>query len=350
MREAAFPQLPIWLRAEHGGDLSAAQLAYPQAPEPWLDLSTGINPYSYPCTDVPPGCLTKLPDASELLALEAAAAKAYGAPAHAQIVAAPGTQAIINWLPRLRPARTAGILGFTYSEFARCWAANGAAVTIAAEPAALQHRDVAIIVNPNNPDGRLVSVRELLGLAEALDAHGSLLIIDEAFIDFELGASIVSRMPERGMLVLRSFGKTFGLPGLRLGFAIAPATIAVKLRAALGPWPVSGPAITIGTRALPDSEWLAAARQRLEPDIAAVDAILAAAGFEFVGGTTLFRLVAHNKAQFIYQQLAHAGILSRRFAARPNWLRFGIPASRADRARLRTALGLGPHHSTIDLA
>jgi cobalamin biosynthesis protein CobC len=340
MREASC-SFQISLQAEHGGDLSAARLSYPQAPEPWLDLSTGVNPYSYPCGDVPAGCLTKLPDAGELLALGAAASKAYGAPARVQIIAAPGTQAIINWLPRLLAPRKVGILGYTYCEFARHFAANGAEVTIAADLAALRHQDVAIIVNPNNPDGRLVCARELCGLAEALDAHGGLLIIDEAFTDFEQGASIVPKMPERGILVLRSFGKTYGLPGLRLGFAIAPAEIAGRLRAALGPWPVSGAAIAIGKKALPDSAWLALTRQRLIADTIALDEILAAAGFDFVGGTKLFRLAAHKKAQVLCERLARAGILTRRFAAKPDWLRFGIPSSQRDRARLRAALGSG---------
>jgi cobalamin biosynthesis protein CobC len=339
MREASCPKFQISLQAEHGGDLSAARLSYPEAPEPWLDLSTGVNPYSYPCDDVLASCLIKLPDASELLSLEAAAAKAYRAPAHKQVVAGPGTQAIINWLPRLFPARRAGILGFTYCEFARHFAANGAEVTIATDLAPLQHQDVAIIVNPNNPDGRLVCARELCGLAEALDARGGLLIVDEAFTDFEQGASIVPKMPERGILVLRSFGKTYGLPGLRLGFAIAPTEIAGRLRAALGPWPVSGAAIAIGKKALPDSAWLALTRQRLIADTVALDEILAAAGFDFVGGTKLFRLAAHKKAQDLCERLARAGILTRRFAAKPDWLRFGIPSSQRDRARLRAALG-----------
>src|ERR1700730_18128074 len=160
MREASFAALPISLLTEHGGDLSAARLAYPQAPQPWLDLSTGVNPYSYPFMELPEECLTRLPDSSGLRGLETAAAKAYRAPAHTEVVAAPGTQAIINWLPRLLPARRVGILGFTYCEHARSWAANGVKVTIVAEPAALQNQDVAIIVNPNNPDGRLVAVQD----------------------------------------------------------------------------------------------------------------------------------------------------------------------------------------------
>lgn len=325
--------------AGHGGGLLAARQAYPQAPEPWLDLSTGVSPYAYPFERLPKEIFTRLPEPEEVYALEATAKHAYQAPRHAEVVAAPGTQAIINWLPRLATARRVGILGFTYCEHARRWDESGAYVVEAVELAALKGKDVAIVVNPNNPDGRVIPPSELLELAGALASRGGLLIIDEAFADF-LGpaASLAPVLPSRGAVVLRSFGKTYGLPGLRLGFAIAPRPIAEKLRVALGPWPVSGPAIAAAEKALLDAQWLAAARARLEKDAAALDRILAEAGLARVGGTPLFRLVGHKNAQRIFDHLAGAGILVRRFAARPDWLRFGILAQEKDRARLRAAL------------
>jgi cobalamin biosynthetic protein CobC len=341
MDEAPRPECSLASQTEHGGDLSAARLAYPQAPEPWLDFSTGVNPYLYPFGVLPDECLARLPDLEALRALEAAAAQAYRVPAHAEVVAAPGTQAIINWLPRILPARHAGILGFTYFEHARSWAASGAIVTLAEELSGLEDKDVAIVVNPNNPDGRLIAAQDLHGLAAVLSKRAGLLIVDEAFADFvEAGASIVPDMRARGVIVLRSFGKAYGLPGLRLGFAIAPSEIAAKLRSALSPWPVSGAAIAIGTRALLDTKWLEVTRARLMVDAAALDKILAAAGFAFLGGTPLFRLVRHEKAQLWFERLAQSGILARRFEARPDWLRFGIIASDAHRMRLCAALGL----------
>jgi cobalamin biosynthesis protein CobC len=329
------------IHAGHGGNLLAARRAYPLAPEPWLDLSTGVNPYAYPFGCPPQESLARLPEPEELFSLETAAAKAYQAPIHADVIAAPGTQAIINWLPRLFPARRVGILGFSYCEHARSWANSGAEVAIVEELAGLQDKDIAIVVNPNNPDGRLVSARDLLTLAKTLASHDGLLIADEAFIDFlEPGASAVPDLPLHGALVLRSFGKTFGLPGLRLGFAIASNPIAKKVRSALGPWPVSGLAITIGTKALLDGGWLEATRARLMADADALDAILAAAGFASVGRSPLYRLVEHTGAQGSFERLANAGILVRRFAERPGWLRFGIVASDANRLRLSVALAV----------
>ena len=119
------------------------------------------------------------------------------------------------------------------------------------------------------------------------------------------------------MMVLRSFGKAYGLPGLRLGFAIASQDLAEKLRAALGPWPVSGAAIAIGSKALMDEAWLAAARTHLVAQASALDKLLSSAGFDLVGGSVLFRLVEHRDAQVLFERLAESGILVRRFEARP---------------------------------
>ncbi len=333
--------MPELLLAEHGGDLFAARRAYPQAPEPWLDLSTGVNPYAYPFVPPPIESFTRLPQPEELRALEAAAAMAYRARTPAEVVAAPGVQAIINWLPHLVPARRVGILGVSYCEHARSWATSGAEPTVVDDISGLEDKDIAIVVNPNNPDGRLVAAADLRALGAVLGKHGGLLIIDEAFVDFlEPGASAAPDAAESGGVVLRSFGKTYGLPGLRLGLAIASKPLADKLRDALGPWPVSGAAITIGSTALTDAAWLAATRARLHADAKALDKMLAAAGFAPVGGNPLFRLVRHEDAQGWFDRLAKAGVLVRRFEARPAWLRFGIANSDADKMRLCAALGL----------
>lgn len=328
-------------RQAHGGDLSAARQAFPCAPEPWLDLSTGVNPYCYPFSPPSAESSTRLPDAPGLAALEAAARTAYGASRDAEIVAAPGTQAIINWLPHLFPARRVGILGFTYFEHFSAWRASGAATSIVNDLDGFGDKDVGVIVNPNNPDGRLIARDDLRGLAESFRERGKLLIIDEAFADFlEPGVSLAPELPRSGALVLRSFGKTFGLPGLRLGFAIAPRDMALKLRAAFGCWPISGAAIAIGAQALADSPWFEAARERLKGDAAALDAILKSAGFELYGGSPLFRLAAAPDAGRRFKALAGAGIWVRRFDARPDWLRLAIPGRESDRDRLRRALGV----------
>jgi cobalamin biosynthetic protein CobC len=326
----------------HGGNLSAARLRFANAPQPWLDLSTGINPIPYPVGELPPQAWTRLPDAASIRSLESAAALAYRARDPAMVVASPGEQALIQLLPRLLPARRVGILGFTYAEHEACWRASGAEVEIVEEIAALGAFDVAVIVNPNNPDGRLAGLDELSELAASLARKGGQLVVDEAFMDAEERAfSLVPALPTSGALVLRSFGKLYGLAGLRLGFAVAPFALASTIRRALGPWAVSGAAVEIGGRAFADEMWRRAAATRLAADAARLDAMLLGAGFTVIGGTTLFRLVRHAQASEWFERFGRAGILVRPFPARPKWLRFGLPGTEADWQRLEAALRLG---------
>jgi cobalamin biosynthetic protein CobC len=336
---SGFPEDRGCTAVYHGGDVAAAKLRFANAPQPWLDLSTGINPVPYPVGELSSEAWTRLPDPASIHSLEAAAALAYGARDPTMAVASPGEQALIQLLPRLIPARRVGILGFTYAEHEACWRSVGAKVETVAEIAALRAFDVAVIVNPNNPDGRLVQPDALLELATALSRQNGLLIVDEAFMDVEDGArSLVPTLPAAGVLVLRSFGKLYGLAGLRLGFAVAPLELASTIRRALGPWAVSGAAIEIGRRALADSRWRRETIFRLAADAARLDALLLGLGFDLIGGSSLFRLVHHVQAPRWFDRLGASGILVRPFPARPNWLRFGLPGSEVDWQRLEAAL------------
>jgi cobalamin biosynthetic protein CobC len=319
----------------HGGNLGAAKRLFPHAPEPWIDLSTGINPVPYPVGAVSSDAWTRLPDAGPL---EHAARLAYGVRSSAGVVAAAGAQALIQLLPVVFPARTVGVLGFTYQEHEAAWRAAGAQVTVVPALADLAAFDVAVVVNPNNPDGRICAPAELADVAEALARRGGRLVVDEAFVDL-LGRdrSLVPGLPA-GAIVLRSFGKAYGLAGVRLGFAVASAEDCARLRAALGPWSVSGPAIEIARRALEDSEWLACAGVRLQQEAARLDRLLMTAGFDVVGGTPLFRLAQREKADAVFSQLCRAGILARPFLTRPDWLRLGMPPAHEAWHRLDAAL------------
>ncbi len=322
----------------HGGDLAGARLRFPDAPLPWVDLSTGLNPVPYPVPPLAAAAWARLPDTDALAGLEAAAARAYGVRPEAAVVAAPGTQALIQLLPRLRPAREVAVLGFGYAEHPAVWRAAGARVTVVDDVALLRRADVAVVVNPNNPDGRQVDPADLADLAGALAARGGLLVVDEAFADvMDPEASLVPRLPAHAV-VLRSFGKAYGLAGLRLGFAITMPERAVGLRRGLGPWPVSGPAIAVASRALADEAWLPDAVRRLRGEAARLDGLFAAARLPVIGGTPLFRLVETPLAGDWFERLGRAGLLVRAFAERPHWLRIGLPGDPPAWDRLRAAL------------
>jgi cobalamin biosynthesis protein CobC len=323
----------------HGGDLSLARRLFPQAPEPFIDLSTGINPRSYPLPPIPPEAFTRLPEASALQRVAELAADAYGAPGAACVVPAPGSQILLPLVAALVSPGHAGILAPGFAGHARSAALANHAVVETATLDELASVNLAVLSNPNNPDGRLVMRQSLLALAAELARRGGLLVVDEAFMDVgPPGASLAGDVEHANIVVLRSFGKFFGLAGLRLGFALTRPDLAADLRTRLGPWAVSGPALTAASVALADKPWASATRVDLAAAAIRLDQILLSAGLEIVGGTSLFRLVHTEHAPQLFDFLGRAGIFVRRFRARPTWLRFGIPGNDEAWNRLRAAL------------
>jgi cobalamin biosynthetic protein CobC len=316
----------------HGGDLGTTRRRFPEAPLPWLDLSTGINPIAYPVEPLPAEAWARLPSRGDEEALCVAAALQFGVRDPSMVVAAPGTQALIQLLPRLFPTSHVSVVGHTYEEHEVSWRRHGHEV-VTVEQLNDASANIVVLVNPDNPTGRLYSPAELR-------ACKATLIVDEAFIDFlPASVSLASDLPGNA-IVLRSFGKAYGLAGLRLGFAIAEPDLAARLREELGPWAVSGPALVIGRAALSDKDWLSAAAARLERDGKWLDEMLAQAGFTLLGGTPLFRLARHDDAPEMIQQLGRHGIHVRAFFLQPDRLRFGLPGSGADFRRLAVALGV----------
>jgi cobalamin biosynthetic protein CobC len=324
---------------QHGGDLADAQVLFVDAPRPWLDLSTGINPRSYPLPCFSMEAWTRLPGKTEEAALRVAAAQYYRAPGPDRVVAAPGTQVLIGLLGYLRPQGRVAVLSPTYAEHAAACARAGHAVRQVTRIQALEDCEIAVVTNPNNPDGRIVQRAELLRLAGVLAKRGGWLVVDEAFADVaDPAISVVPDVDAGGLIVLRSFGKFFGLAGLRLGFAIANLTFAQRISGALGPWAVAGPALATGSRALADTAWIADTRRHLTAVSAEMDRLLAVAGLSVLGGTDLFRLIESENAPQWFNRLGRAGIYVRRFADQPRWLRFGLPGNEEALARLAAAL------------
>jgi len=237
----------------------------------------------------------------------------------------------------------AAVLAPTYAEHGRVAELAGHTVVEVAEVGQLADARIAIVVNPNNPDGRVVAKDALLALADRLRRRGGLLVVDEAFMDVAPeGASLSAQAEHDNIVVLRSFGKFYGLAGLRLSFAIAAPSIAARIAAALGPWPVSGAALAIGAEALADTAWKTATRASLAEAALRLDVLLAEAGLEIVGGTSLFRLARTKEAAQLFQHLGENGILVRRFAEHPSWLRFGLPGGETEWERLHKAMASRP--------
>jgi cobalamin biosynthetic protein CobC len=324
---------------KHGGDLGEAIAQFGGAAEGWLDLSTGISPWAWPIPALSDDVWQRLPAHSDEAALIEAARDHYHVAHGTGIALAAGTQALIQMLPHVMPAGAIAVAATTYSEHAVSFARarhDIVALDMSGDlPAGATH---AVIVNPNNPDGRITGRAAILAAARELARRDGWLIIDEAFADVEPACSSIDLCSEQPIVVLRSFGKFFGLAGLRLGFAIARQDIVDKIAAALGPWPVSGPALVIARAALSDRQWAAPTRERLQRQASRLDALLTRAGLDVVGGTSLFRLAHHNDAATIHAALARRHIWTRKFAHATDLLRFGLPGDDAALGRLATAL------------
>lgn len=314
---------------DHGGDIDRAAGRFGTGD--WIDLSTGINRRPWPAAPLTAHALTALPTQADMAALHAAAAARFGCPAE-RILALAGASAAIQLLPQVLMGHRAAVLSPTYNEHAASLAAAGWQVQQVTEPLRLAAADLAVIVNPNNPDGRSFTPSEIAEIA-GMVTH---LVVDESFADARPDLSVAGRLPEN-VTVLRSFGKFWGLAGLRLGFALGAPELLARLAQRAGPWSVSGPAIQIGTAALADNAWHADTVVWLSEAALHLDQIVTP-HWPLVGGTHLFRLYDTPDATAARDRLAGAGIWSRIFPWQPRWLRLGIPGSREEFDRVAAAL------------
>lgn len=321
----------------HGGRLAEARAHFGGAAEDWLDLSSGINPAPWPGGDGLAIDWYSLPDPQDLHELERVAATYFGADP-ALCCAVPGSEIGLRMLARVLglPGRH---LPLSYSTHADAFAGYPAAVQAGTT------RTAFVIANPNNPDGALTPPDHLRALLAGQEADGGWLIVDEAFADCRADWTIADAVRnDRRLIVLRSFGKFFGLAGVRLGFVLAPLAVAEPLRRLLGEWPVCAAALAYGTAAYRDRAWIAARRAALPAQADGLDAVLARHGLAAQGECPLFRLVETDRAQSLFTTLARHHILTRPFPAHPRLLRFGLPASPTDLVRLDAALAdVGAH-------
>ncbi|MCR9087168.1 MAG: threonine-phosphate decarboxylase CobD [Rhodobacteraceae bacterium] len=312
---------------DHGGGIDAAAARWGGVRADWLDLSTGINPRPYPLPELGTALWRALPDRADADTLERAARQAWHVPQGAAVLAAPGASALIARIPALGPTANVHIPTPTYNEHAAAFLTQGWDVST---EASAERFAAQVLVNPNNPDGRWWARTDLRDAA--------LTTLDESFADVDPARSLITIAARPGTIVLKSFGKFWGLAGLRLGFAIGDPALIGRLAEMLGPWPVSGPALAIGSAALADTEWAHATRLRLKTDAARLDGMMARVGTRAVGGTSLFRLYQTKDAGSWQDRLAQHRIWSRVFPYDPTWLRLGLPGSESDWTRLATAL------------
>ncbi|WP_417829364.1 threonine-phosphate decarboxylase CobD [Thalassospira sp.] len=343
----------------HGGAVDQAAQQYGIPACDWLDLSTGINPVAYAVPDIDPVHWHRLPLQSELDGVKSAAKQYYGLPATNYLVCAPGTQALIQaipfWLKDQMDGPTAAdvhVMGPTYGEHERCWQRaryhcqyHQTTISERLERAreiltTAETGSVVILVNPNNPDGAMFDPADIIALGKLAHDHKCWLVVDEAFMDCDPEKSVCSYIDQLpSTIILRSFGKFFGLAGARLGCAIMAADLAADLEGRIGPWAIPGPTLIVGAKAFRDHDWHEKTRLRLNSDAARLDRVVTDnSKLILTGGTSLFRYYEGMECAALADHLGKQGILIRLFDHDPNKVRFGIPGHDADWKRLESAM------------
>ena len=287
-----------------------------------------------------------MPSHSQLDTCLAAARRAYEVPEKLGIMAGAGTQSLLQFIPSLLPR--GGMVWIdepTYNEHRPAWEAAGHQVITG--DANLGKAQSAVIVAPNNPTGKFVH-DAIMATAKQTAATGGIMLIDGAFAMPAAADPAASDL--LGALVafphvvhIRSFGKFFGMAGLRLGFAIGAAVHMDQLQRCVGPWAVSSVALDIGNTALNDTVWQAQHSQFLRQQTEQLQMVLTRANLKILGGTTLFQTVKTSRANHLHDHLAKAAIWTRKFSQMPDLLRFGVPANEADFARLSESLNNWRH-------
>lgn len=365
---------------KHGGSLTAASEYFNIPQEDWLDISTGINPEGWPVPEIPSSVWQRLPEQNTSNnGLESVALDYYFNDVHysssvlnadistrptiKNILPCSGSQQAIRLLPSLynevqKHAKQGEVI-FTeakvwvtsgsYTEHGQAWEEQGHRVGKVAcdrisQLLSQQPVDVLILVNPDNPSGHRWSSEQLLKWWSILQRRGGWLIVDEAFMDMTASQSLVPYIERRGLFVLRSVGKFFGLAGIRLGFMFASEKSIAYAKRMLGPWSLNNPAQYIGQLALQDQQWITTQKQQLKEQVDRLDHLLNKYIPYPNTGTDLFRTVYFNDAKRVFNELAQLGILTRYLAPTTKTqeaLRFGLPGNCDDNwQRLEHALSL----------
>lgn len=316
----------------HGGSLQQAAAEFGLEAGAWLDISTGISPWSWPVPPVPETVWQRLPEQQD--GLLPAAADYYGC-AVERLLPVPGSQYAIRHLPALWPLAPVALPLWGYREHHLAWQRAGHDCVSYRDGSHLQQLIAAgtvrhaVVINPNNPSTELLCPGLLQDLARQLARRDGRLLVDEAFVDTHPGHSL-TQWPAPNLVVLRSLGKFFGLAGIRLGFVIADPAVLTALAATMNPWAVNHPARWLARQALRDRAWQEQQRLRLcasgrrwqrqlgalFPDLALANAAL------FVSAET-----DRRRAQALYRAAARRGVLLRLLdpVAERGMLRFGLP-------------------------
>jgi threonine-phosphate decarboxylase len=247
----------------HGGNIYQVAKALGCSPREILDMSSNVSPLGMPAglnatLEKGLGEIVSLPEVdSGRLRASFAASVGLGAD---QVLAGNGTTEFIYVIPPALKAKKALIVGPTYSDYADACRAFGIEPIFCPareenefEPiideiqSKLAGVDIAFICNPNNPTGRLIPAEDIKSMLSAYPKVR--FVIDESYLPFVPDwetESLIGAAADN-IVVLHSFSKIFGIPGLRLGFLAASLEIIKAFEPFKRPWNVNRPAQVAGS-------------------------------------------------------------------------------------------------------
>ena len=267
----------------HGGNIYAAAKRYGLEEKNIIDFSSNVNPFG-PSSAAKRAAkkalsfIDRYPD-PDMRQLRTAIARYFGIkPGH--VMCGNGSNGIIHLIPRVfRPKKV--LIPFpTFTEYTAAVQDAGGEVVpfplleragFRVDPLemsfALKDVDMAFLCNPNNPTGQLIPKAEMLEIVQFAGQHGVRLVVDEAFMDFIESESIIKEAVESSHLIcLRAFTKLFGMPGLRIGYAVSDETTIAALRERQEPWTVSIPAEQAAIAVLGHWTYISKTRRLIEKE------------------------------------------------------------------------------------
>ncbi len=306
-------------RYEHGG-------ASHESGDIWLDFSVNVNPLGLP--DAAKQAIissvdrfSTYPDC-ECTALRAALSKKHYVEMD-QILCGNGASDLIFRICAAYPEQSALTLAPTFSEYERSMRLFGGTVQeyalhkendFAITDDVLQALDNSIdlffLCNPNNPTGKLIDAPLLNSILDRCNQHLILLVIDECFLEFTKGTSLIPAISKHGnLLILRAFTKYYGMAGLRLGYLVGNPALLYRV-APFGPeWSVSSAAQIAGIAALAEPNWESRTRALIETERRYMERALTELGLKVFNSQGNFLLIESEYP--LYRALLQKQILVR---------------------------------------
>lgn len=321
---------------QHGGNLLQAIEEFGGKQGEWLDLSTGISPFTIKFAAFSEDVWRRLPDPKYVEQLEGRAKVFYQT--NFECLAVPGSQFAIQHLSKILDGNV-GIVEPTYGEYAASFIRSERRYIPLAGIDDIGDVTSVILANPNNPDGRVYTSKDLLELAARLSKCGGYLVVDEAFMAIDDHNSLLSASDvASNIIILRSIGKFYGLAGIRLGFVFSSTEVRQKLAGYLGPWAVSGPALAIADYIFIHPDITVELKEKTSVRHQQMAEMLGQLRLTIAGKNELFFLLQHPSVMDLHVHLKKQRILTRIFDYNSSWMRIGLTANDGEDKRLSDTL------------